>query len=83
MVNTLASPMGLHTPSAPFSLFSNSSIKVPSSVQWLAESICLCICQSLADPLRRQPYQAPVSKHFMASAIVSGFGDCIWDFNFY
>jgi hypothetical protein len=23
--------------------------------------------------------QAPVSKHFLASAIVSGFGNCIWD----
>jgi hypothetical protein len=25
------------------------------SVQWLAVSICLCICQALAEPLRRQP----------------------------
>jgi len=28
---------------------------------------------------RRQLYQAPVSKHFLASAIVSGFGVCMWD----
>jgi hypothetical protein len=28
---------------------------------------------------REQPYQAPVSKHFLASAIVSGFGVCGWD----
>jgi hypothetical protein len=32
-----------------------------------------------AEPLRRQLYQAPVSKHFLASTIVSGFGVCIWD----
>jgi hypothetical protein len=25
----------------------------------LAESIHLCICQALAEPLKRQPYQAP------------------------
>ncbi|KRY86256.1 hypothetical protein T11_8264 [Trichinella zimbabwensis] len=24
-------------------------------------------------------FQAPVSKHFLASTIVSGFGDCILD----
>ena len=34
-----------------FSPFSNSSIRDPCSVQWLAESICLCICQALAEPL--------------------------------
>ena len=33
----------------------------------------------LVEPLRGQLYQAPVSKYFLASAIVSGFGDCIWD----
>jgi len=32
------------------------------SVQWLAVSIRLCICQPLAEPLWRQLYQAPVSK---------------------
>ena len=31
-----------------------------------------------AEPLRRQLYQAPVSKHLLASTIVSGFGNCIW-----
>jgi hypothetical protein len=49
------------------------------SVQGLAASICLCICQTLAEPLRRQLYQAPVSTQFLASKIVSGFGDCMWD----
>jgi hypothetical protein len=35
--------------------------------------------QTLAEPLRGWLYQAPVSKHFLASAIVSGFGVCRWD----
>ncbi|GAB1285948.1 Probable 2-oxoglutarate dehydrogenase E1 component DHKTD1, mitochondrial [Apodemus speciosus] len=35
--------------------------------------------QTMAEPLRRQPYQASTSKHFPASTIVSGFGGCIWD----
>jgi hypothetical protein len=38
-----------------------------------------CICRALAEPLRRQPYQASVSKHFLASTVVSRFGYCIWD----
>jgi hypothetical protein len=49
------------------------------SVQWLTASIHLCICQALAEPLRRQLYQAPDSMHFLASTIASGFGDCILD----
>jgi hypothetical protein len=49
------------------------------SVQWLAESFHFCICQALAEPLRRQLYHATVSKPLLASTIVSGFGDCIWD----
>jgi hypothetical protein len=57
----------------------NSSIGVP-----VLSLIVGCVHshlqgQALAEPLRRQLYQAPFSKHFLASAIVSGFGDCIWD----
>ena len=44
------------------------------SVQWLAESTHLCICQVLAEPLRRQLNQASVSKHLLASTIVSVYG---------
>jgi hypothetical protein len=44
----------------------------PGSVQWLAVSICICLSQVLIEPLRGQPYQAFVGKHFLASAIVSG-----------
>jgi hypothetical protein len=39
----------------------------------------ICIGQPLAQPLRRQLYQAHVSKSFLASAIVSEFGVCRWD----
>ena len=77
-VDTVAPSMGLQTPSA-------SSVPSPTPpsgtlclVQWLTVSIHLCICQALAEPFRRQPFQAPISKHFPASAIASGFGDCIW-----
>ena len=55
--------------------FPNSSIRVLCSIQWLVASIHLCICQALAEPLRSQLYHAPVSKHFLASTIVSRFGD--------
>jgi hypothetical protein len=60
----------------PFSSFNPFS---GSSVPWLAVSIHLSICQALTKPLRRKLYQVPVSKHFLACAIVSGFGNCIWD----
>ena len=49
------------------------------SVQYLALSICICIGQDLVEPQRRKLYQAPVSKHILASAIVSRFGVCMWD----
>ena len=49
------------------------------SVLWLAASIHIYIGHALAKPLREELYQAPVSKHFLVLAIVSGFGDCIWD----
>jgi hypothetical protein len=45
------------------------------SVRWLA--MCICFGQDLAEPLRLL-YQAPVSKHFLASTVVSGFGVCMW-----
>jgi hypothetical protein len=38
----------------------------------MAVSIHFCICQALAEPLRRQLYQAPVSKLLLASAIGLG-----------
>jgi hypothetical protein len=67
------------TPSAPLVLLLTPPLGSLCSVQWMAARICICIGQDLAEPLRRQMYQAPVSKHFLASAIVRGFGGCIWD----
>ena len=35
-------------------------------------NICICICQVLTETPREHPYQAPLSKHLLASAIVLG-----------
>jgi hypothetical protein len=69
----------LQTPSPPSVLSLTPLLETLCSGQWLAVSIYLCICKALAGPLRRQLYQAPVRKHFLASTIVYGFGNCIWD----
>jgi hypothetical protein len=71
--------MGLQTPSAPWVFSLAPSLGTLCSVQWMAVSIQICICQALAESLGRELYQAPVSKLLLASAIVSGFGGCIWD----
>jgi len=63
---------------APSILSLTPPMGTPCSVRWLAASIHLCICHALAEPLRRQLYQAPVSMHFLASAILSGFGGCMY-----
>jgi len=62
----------------PFSFFS-PPLGSPCSVWWLAATTLICISKAVAEPLRRHPYQAPVSKHFLASATVTEFGGCIWD----
>ena len=67
-------PMRWQTPSAPSVLLLTLPLGSPGSVQWLAVSICICIGQVLAKPLRGQPYQISVGKHFLASAIVSAGG---------
>ena len=72
-------PMGLQTHSAPWVLSLVSSLETLCYVQWMTVSIHFCICQSLAEPFRRQLYQAPISKLLLASAIVSGFGGCLRD----
>jgi hypothetical protein len=69
--------MWLQTPSTPSVPSLTPLVGTPRSVQWLPVSNHLCICQALAEPLRRQSYQAPFSVHFMASTIVFGFGNCI------
>jgi hypothetical protein len=72
-------PIGLQTPLAPPVLSLTPLLVTPHSVQWLPGSIRLCICKALTRPFRRQPYQAPFSMQFLASTIVSGFGNSIWD----
>jgi hypothetical protein len=79
LIHIVVPSMGLQTPSVPWVLSLIPPLGNLCSVQWLAESMHLCICQALVEPLRRQLYQTPVSKHLLASIIVSGFGDYIWD----
>ena len=72
----------------PFNTFSPlyyTSIGEPLLCPMSAVSICLCICQALAEALKRQLYQTPVSNSgnnvnnvFLASAIVSEFCIYIW-----
>jgi hypothetical protein len=68
----------LQIPSAPSVLSLTPPLGSLYSVQCLVASICICIYQALTEPLRKQLYQAPVSKYSFASAVVSGFGVCIW-----
>jgi hypothetical protein len=39
----------------------------------------LYVFQELAEPLRRQIFQALISMLLLASTIVSGFGGCLWE----
>jgi hypothetical protein len=75
LVHIVVPPMGLQTqtPSTPWVL----PLGTMCLVQWMAVSIIICICQALAEPLRKQLFQAPVSKLSLESTIVSGFGNCI------
>ena len=79
LVHIVVPPMGLQTSSAPWVLCLAPSFGTLCSIQWMAMSIHFCISQALAEPLRRQLYQGPVSLLLFASAIVSGFGACLWD----
>jgi hypothetical protein len=64
-------------PSAPSVLPLKPALGSLCSFWWLAANIHICIDQDLAEPLRRQLYR--VSKHFLTSAILSGFSVCMWD----
>jgi len=74
LIDIFVFPMVLQTPSAPSVFSVTSPLWSPCSVQWLAATILICISRALTEPLRRYPYLAPVSKQFLASAIVAGFG---------
>ena len=67
-------PMELQSPSAPWVLSLSPSLRTLCSVHWKAVSIHFCILQALSESLRRQLYQVPLSKHLLASTVVSGFG---------
>ena len=73
------SSYGAANPFSSLGTFSSSFTGDPVLVQWMTVSIHFCICQALTKPLRRKLYQASVSKHLLASTIVSGFGVCVWD----
>ena len=79
MVDIAVLPMGMQTSSASWVRSLTPPLGTSGSVKWLALTIHLCICQALAEPFRRQLYQAAVSQHFLVSTIVSGFGVYIWD----
>ena len=66
-------PMDWQITSYPSALYLTPKFGTMVSFQWLTVSFCLCICKAMAGPLRRQLYQSPFSKHFLASTIVSGF----------
>jgi hypothetical protein len=72
LVDISVLPMGLQTPSAPSVLSLTPPLGALHSFHWLDVSICLCICQALAESLRRQLHQAPLSKHFLSPTMVSG-----------
>ena len=72
MVDIVVLPKGLQIPSAPSVLVLTSLLGSLRSVQCLDASSPVLV--RLWHSLSGQLYWDPVSKHFMASAIVSGFG---------
>jgi len=79
VLDTLVLPMVLQTPSAPSVLSLTPPLGTLCSVWWLAANILFCISKVLEEPLRRHLYQTLVRKHFLASAVGTGFSVCIWD----
>jgi hypothetical protein len=72
LVHGVVPPVGFQTPLAPWVLSLAPSLGALGSIQWMTVSIYLCVCQALAWPRRGQLYQGPVSKVFLAYAMVSG-----------
>jgi hypothetical protein len=77
LVHIVVLPMGLQNPSTSWVLSLAASLGTLCEVQWMTVSIHFCICQALAEPLRRQLYQDPGSKLLLVSTKVSG--GCLWD----
>jgi hypothetical protein len=78
LVHIVVPLMGLQTPSAPWVFSLAPSLGTTCSVRWMTVNIHFCVSQALAESLRRQLYQSPVSKLLLAYAIVSGFRGCLW-----
>jgi hypothetical protein len=72
-------PMGLQAPLAPWVLSLAPPLGTLCSLQLMAVSIHLCICQALADPLRGTAISGSCQQALVGIIIVSGFGNCIWD----
>ena len=79
LVDTVFLPMVLETPSASFFISLSPPLGIPCTLQWCLASVCLCVCQILAELLSREIFHAPVSTYFLPSKIVSGFCVHIWD----
>jgi hypothetical protein len=77
LVHIVVLPMELQTLSAPWVFSLAPSLGSLCSVHWMAVSIHFSIFQTLAEPLRRQLYQAPVCKLLLRLTTVSGVGGCI------
>ena len=71
LVYIVVLPMGLQTPSASLVFPLTPPLGSPCFVQWLAASILIYFSRVPAESLRRHPYQALVSKYFLAAAIVT------------
>ena len=71
-------PMGMKTPSAPLVLSIAPLLGFSCSVQWLVASIPLCICQALAELLRRQLYWTPVSHQALLVIFNSAWVWCLY-----
>jgi hypothetical protein len=56
LLHIVVPPMELQTPSASWVLSLAPSLGTLCSAQWLAVSIHFCICQALAEPLRKQKW---------------------------
>jgi hypothetical protein len=66
LVHIILPPVQLQSPSAPWVLSLAPSLGTLCSVQWMIVSINYCIYQALSETLRRQLYQAPISRLFLA-----------------
>ena len=77
MVDIVVLSLGLQTTFAPTILSLTSPLGTPTLNAMVGCENLGLYFKSLAGPLRRQLYQSPFSKQFLASIIRSGFGNLI------